>query len=374
MFWIDFEIEIANWLVGYPSWVVYIAINFVHVFVDGNLSVNVFWILSAYVITIKLFDHKGHLEEDTLLYFAFKRYFRLFIPCLGSILFAYLLLRFHLLYFEPLASKLGKGYTDGWLNHFYHFKPNLGSAIRSAFWDTFFEFNLKTSYNNPLWSIYYEFYGSLFVFGLYGILQKTEKRYIMYILCLLIAYFVKLSWPICFLMGMVLSDFTFSEKNRYQKIYAEKLFVFLNKHAFLFISLLVLSLIFGRSILYRMGAFPEIINAILGFIVIFGVLHLRGLQNFFERSLFRWLGKISFSLYLLHVPFFFSFTSWFYLQMPTLSHAKAAVLSCSVTIVILFFISYLYSISVNRFSIIFSNQIGQYVRNSKKNKQSMDTF
>jgi peptidoglycan/LPS O-acetylase OafA/YrhL len=65
--------------------------------------------------------------------------------------------------------------------------------------------------------------------------------------------------------------------------------------------------------------------------IFFGLAFLPGLQDILERPLLRWLGRISFSLYLTHFPLLFTLTSaGFILFAPEMSYGVAVcVATCA---------------------------------------------
>ncbi len=362
-FFVDYTSTISNALGKYPNEVKKIILYFLSSFVDGNLSVHVFWILSAYVITIKLFKSEK-LAEDTLIQYTAKRYFRLLIPCFCSVIFAYLLLANNLIYNLDLANKLGKGYSDGWLALSYNFKPNLFLAIKSALLDTFFDYNPMTTYNNVLWSISIELYGSFLLFGLFGITGKTDKRHLLYVGLLIILIFAHKGWLLCFFLGFILSDYKFSgsKANYYNLIH--KLSSFLDKFSLISILLLLMFWVFGKILLSRFYVHYEIHNALISFIVLFLISETEALRNFFSLPFFVWLGRVSFGIYLLHIPILFSISSWLFMKLDNLPYWSAAVICCAVTFFFSLILAYYFTVTIDSFSIRFSNKIGNYFKNS----------
>src|SRR4051812_30787736 len=54
-----------------------VALNFLSVLYEGALPVFIFWLMSAYVISVKLFQSDKKLREKYLVEASTKRYFRL---------------------------------------------------------------------------------------------------------------------------------------------------------------------------------------------------------------------------------------------------------------------------------------------------------
>ena len=88
-----------------------------HFLTDGEIAVYIFWLMSAYVISINLFRKNTRNYIKSVIA---KRYFRLVIPVLGSVLFAYSILTFGGMHNQLLGVASG----NEWLGRFYMFEPN----------------------------------------------------------------------------------------------------------------------------------------------------------------------------------------------------------------------------------------------------------
>ncbi|HLA06827.1 MAG TPA: acyltransferase family protein [Anaerolineales bacterium] len=146
---------------------------------DGNFAVWVFWVMSAFVLSKKYFQSvklkSAEEGSDYLTRSTIKRYPRLLIPILASVLFAFVLLSSNRMTNNDLALQLGEHTSTGWLPSFYDFEPSLSRAIKSAAWDAFFDFNRDVTYNTVLWTMEPEFFGSLFLFSLLSLLGNKKS-------------------------------------------------------------------------------------------------------------------------------------------------------------------------------------------------------
>ena len=178
---------------------------------QGGYPVWTFWLLSAYVIMIKLFCTELKAKVNTIwLQSISKRYFRLLIPSLFSILIAYFLLNNNLMFNKILGAQTIDIKTKKWLMSIYNIEPSFLLALKDAFVDTFFNFNFNTTYNNVLWSIENEFLGSIFIFILFIFLRKNKYRFIVYLLGIIFIVLLKKYWLLSFLIGYILCDIDFS--------------------------------------------------------------------------------------------------------------------------------------------------------------------
>jgi peptidoglycan/LPS O-acetylase OafA/YrhL len=312
---------------------------------DGPIAVYIFWFMSGYVISIKLFGNKG---REYLKNAFSKRYFRLLIPCMGSILLVYILLKTGCMYNVEVAKLIGIKEAS-WMIDFYNFEPNFLNALKSGLWNTFFNFRWEDSYNVSLWTMQPELYGSLFCFFLFGIFGTIPKRHIAYAIIIIITFFID-SNLVGFLLGFFLCDIDHSdnklkginsqlEKKIFSKWYYASLF-------FCFLILLAGSDVWNLS------------NILLSSLLVFTVMRSGFLQTIFQSRPLVWLGKISFSLYLLHIPIICSLGCFLYLWLD-LPHATKALLSSGITLTVVLLLSVVYAKYIDNFSLKFSNKIAE---------------
>jgi peptidoglycan/LPS O-acetylase OafA/YrhL len=333
-------------------------VGIVNLFLDGDLAVWIFWILSSYVISILFFKRDGEYDKIVISYFS-KRYFRLLFPVLASILFAYLLLKFGLMYNIKLASLLGPPYLNGWLDSLYTFDPNFIKAIKSAFFTTFFNFQYSSSYNAVLWTIQNEFLGSLFTFSIFGIIRHNKRRFLLYLLILLVIFKLHLLWLFAFVVGHILCDYQFSASNDKVLKYIRSIELKIHRFG---ISVFILSLLFiilGRSIMIYVKIPTEYQNLILSIFTVYICTKNTYFQTIFSAKIPFWLGNISFSMYLIHLPIICSLTSFLVLTHCSL---QGKILASILTLVVVFFLSHFFTKYIDKKGVIFANKIGDYFK------------
>ena len=170
---------------------------------DGNFSVWLFWTMSGFVLSIGYFNKQDIFQTKSyILASSIKRYFRLLIPVLISVMFAYFLLLNDMMTNKYLSEEL----ENTWLATFYTFDASFYNAIKSSLYDTFFKFDRLSSYNRVLWTMEKEFYGSLFIFALLSIIGYTKIRYVIYLIVTIIIYTLNIHWLNAFIFGMILCD------------------------------------------------------------------------------------------------------------------------------------------------------------------------
>ena len=301
--------------------------------------------MSAYVICMKLFAP----NPQEYLFRAFtKRYFRLMIPVLGSVLFVYLLHQQNLMYNTKLTQYLGSEYTNAWTGKYYTFPTYLLEAIKYSLWDTFFiGVNINHTYNIVLWTMKPEFFGSMFCLMLFGVIGKNQQRLIFYLTFAVIAFMLRNYWLVSFLLGLLMSDIDFGSntkvKNRLNIFFAYPL---INLSIFIFL------LVLGGKI-KNYAHYNTLISA---FIVVL-ITKTAVLQKILEFSPLVWLGKISFSLYLIHYPIICSFACYLYIKLPLGGHySKFLVVGCS-TVTLSIIMAYFFTLFIDRKGIKLANYI-----------------
>ncbi|MEM9327170.1 MAG: acyltransferase [Bacteroidota bacterium] len=266
--------------------------------VNGELAVYVFWFMSAYVISLKPF--RGG-DTIALLRSVTKRYFRLMIPALASSLIAYFLLARGWMFHLEVAELMGP--NGGWHRQFYGFDPDFWLAVRSGLWDAFFDFSFYRTYNPSLWTMKVELYGSFLCFALLGLTRGHRMRWIIY-LALVIWTVLSAKFPLLsFLLGFFLSDYDNSRGATPAPPRSKAFDVS-------FILLFILAIAWGGR-----PNFYGVVYVLLCAALTVSVLRSDFLKRLLGSRPMVWLGRISFGLYLLHLPIIFSLSSYFYLEV-----------------------------------------------------------
>lgn len=250
---------------------------------SGLISVFIFFILSGFVLS-----HKYHLTRNfkDIINASRKRYFRLLIPVFFSLIFFWICKEI----IEILFKKE---------NNISFFQ-----IIKSSFFDIFF--TGENIINGPLWTMHAELVGSFIVFGILAVSHEMRFRWLVYLTALIYTFN---TFYFLFILGALLSDLYTSQYHSWIK--------FLNKKT-INTPLLILSLLFisyptirpGVEIggIYTYLTFPADFSIhtfwhIIGVSIIFLViLNTPSLQKIFNHNLSLFLGKLSFSAYVLHFP------------------------------------------------------------------------
>lgn len=301
----------------------------------GNFSVCIFFILSGYVLTQKYFKTK---DRNIIISGAVRRYIRLFVPVLVAILLSFLLASagvFHY-YIETVAISGNNNYAGYWI-----FTPDIIEAIKQAVWGTFFAG--EDTYNPVLWTMTIEFYGSILVFAMTFLFGQQRARWTFYLAA---AIFFFNSYYLAFIIGLGLAD-TFNSKTSIFKT-GNKIVLSIILISGLFIGSYPVGTVTNDSLygFLNNGFFqtPKLTYHILGAgMIMYVLLNSRWLQNIFSSPLLILLGKISYSLYLIHFLVISSFTCALFLFLyPILPYVAAASISCIVSVLLIIPLSYLF--------------------------------
>ena len=266
---------------------------------DGNFAVWLFWTMSAFVLSLRFHETPDpEKSKKILISAAIRRYPRLSIPVLASVVLAWALLRCGLMTNTLLAEDLGSKYHE-WLGSFYLFEANFITALKTATWQSFFNYHRPSTYNAVLWTMEIELIGSLFLFAFLALFGKHPSRVLFYTATALIAAKLNLHWLNAFTFGMLLSDIWVNREFIAKVLPAttKKLYIRLRRsHCFFCVSALSLLVLIGSSNYF--GILHLILSVITTALVIASV----PANKIFSLPPLVFLGKISFGLYLIHLP------------------------------------------------------------------------
>ena len=324
-------------------------------FTDGKLAVWIFWLLSAYVISI-LFFRKDQPYDKVLVGAFAKRYTRLVIPVFFSILFAYLLMQTGWMY-SLFGSQFNPPNTG--LSSLYDFKPDILLAIKDAFFTTFFNYRQYPSYNTVLWTIQPEFIGSIFIFGIFGIVRHNKKRCILYATIIAVLTALHAFPLLIFVTGYILCDYDFSAFENKWVLFLKRAEASIHKYPLVIFISTITCIFFAYPIMDLLHIPHDKERMFLSIFIIYFCLRNDYYKKILSSPLPYWLGKISFSLYLLHVPIICSLACFIVFRNDTI---EGRIIASTITILISLPLSGLYTKYVDNGAISLSNKIGDYFK------------
>ncbi|MCY2999075.1 MAG: acyltransferase [Planctomycetota bacterium] len=266
---------------------------------DGNFCVWLFWVMSAFVLSVRYHSTSNENEAQRSVTSAtIRRYPRLALPVLASVLIAWLLVSADWMTNHELAASLNQQ-KGSWLDSFYGFPPSFFNAMKCGIWDSFLEYEPKTSYNRNLWTMEIEFFGSLLIFAFLALIGKHPVRLICYPIAFVVLNRLQLNEGNAFLVGIVLSDLYSSREiiaGRIGLKLSQSLEHYLGSQWILFLSMVPMIYLIGLPNYF--GLLHLVLAASITYYLLFETFLSRVLSG----RLFVFLGAISFGVYLAHIP------------------------------------------------------------------------
>jgi peptidoglycan/LPS O-acetylase OafA/YrhL len=264
----------------------------------GSSSVSFFFVLSGFVLTRHLFltGDPSQIQRN-----AIKRLPRLAFPVLIVVLLSYLAFRFSLYSYQLAAI-----YTRSpWLYLFGSATvppttPTLVDAVKQGAYRTFFRGD--SYFDSSLWTMRYEFFGSFAAFGLALLLKPIERRAMkVYLLALVIGMFhcVDPNY-VAFPLGVALAAFMPAKRVTIHPgatVALVLVYVYLSGYAGQ-----TTGAFFPFAWIARIFIPPQYVNMTGALALLFAAETSLWLRGFLSRGWGVFLGRVSFPLYLLHVP------------------------------------------------------------------------
>lgn len=322
--------------------------------VSGHFAVCLFFILSGYVISYQYLGERSQIGN--IIKAIIKRPIRLGGLVYISIIFAAILWYFDLFLNLP-ASELTT--SQPWFSNFwkgnFEFSNLFYVLTTSAFSD-------GNHYNPPLWTIKIELYGSIMVYIFLLFFGRFKFR-VLLLFSLIFVFYNSLYQG--FWIGLTIAEVIKHHKS-IKKFIAKPycywiifiLFVYFSAYPNYtsqnFISKTIYSILpddvnFG-------GGYP-MFSALLVFLLVSSSLTI---QKLLRKPILKFLGKISYALYVMHIMFIGSISSWLYLYFYNdFGHHISFVIAFGISMPCIILTSYLATLYVD----IPSIHISKYVSN-----------
>ncbi|CAL78854.1 Conserved hypothetical protein; putative membrane protein; putative acyltransferase domain protein [Bradyrhizobium sp. ORS 278] len=297
----------------------------------GSFAVCIFFVLSGYVL--------GGFSEATSLSFPaqiVRRYLRLAVPMLMTSTIAWAIMAAGLMSNVEAAHLVT--HSD-WLAMWYQgFEPSFWSMVREALYDAFR--NGRADYNSNLWTMRIELIGSVTIFLAYTCIRNPITRIVVTVICLGFSYD---SYYALFAVGVL-----FYELEEPIRTALVRLLPLSGGREALALAVFVVGLYFGAYSHTPDGVaatwhplFPRRLPTtafhMIGAVLAVGaLLYSQILQAGFGGPMGRYLGRLSFVLYLVHIPIICSVTAASALALSGLSYGINAVVTILITFVIVF--------------------------------------
>lgn len=328
-FWPAFYMKSGPLWEGYPRAVRWFAGSPFRSLWDGHFAVTIFFVLSGFVLSLSFF---GTRSVDVLASGAARRYLRLALPALASVLLAYLLLKTGCMVNQAAVRHMDAalGAPHLWLAQYYNFSPRLLTAVREGTCDAFL--TGVSYYNGLLWTMPVELAGSFLVFAFLALFGRARHRIVFYAAFSALFVYINRYLLVDFLLGVMLCDLHVRNEavwKRYLPLPVALPIVLLG--------LWVVSIKPGDTISVHLQSVNhdyvhETISAVL---VLACVALTPAIRRALDAGWLRFLGRVSFGLYLVHLPVLCSAGAFAYLTLSErlgLSHHVAAGVSALICV------------------------------------------
>jgi peptidoglycan/LPS O-acetylase OafA/YrhL len=163
-------------------------------FLNGTLAVSVFFVISGFSLSIRYLETG---DGRALGRVAAGRYLRLALPIFAICAVTYVLLAAGLI--PPAAQRPSP------LDQFLGFTPTVDGLLSFSLLKVFVAYSGAESYDPPLWTMTYEFFGSFMVFALIAYLRPSRLRTAM-LGVLLVTLTVLQTYFALFVAGILIAD------------------------------------------------------------------------------------------------------------------------------------------------------------------------
>jgi peptidoglycan/LPS O-acetylase OafA/YrhL len=322
---------------------------------SGNFAVAIFFVLSGYVMSMLACRSK-----ESLLGLSLRRYIRLAGPSAASCLLSAGLLLAGLYYNQKVAA-----FTDSsWLRQWFDFSGSLSAALHEGLIGIF---EIPNSiYNANLWTMYTELWGSLAIFVLHRGIGPRLLRLVVILLMAGIAfvYFRQFGF-FCIFAGSasyLVYDILHAEGTGAARRWLWPLVV-LHRPA-IAVPAVMMGLYFGSypdfgvfndpGVLYRWLRATSTLwvygyHALGAVLVVHYVHRAPPFRAIFAKWPLLYLGRISFPLYLVHLPIICSFGAWLIARLHgEISYNAMAITVAVATTICSFGVAELFSRTVDR--------------------------
>jgi peptidoglycan/LPS O-acetylase OafA/YrhL len=300
-------------------------------FLNGTFAVAVFFIVSGFSLSI------GYLERRDwriLLRLGAGRYLRLVIPIFAICLIVHILLVLGII---PPADQRVELFRTA-----LNFDPTAAHLLKFGLFDVFFAYSSSDTYVPPLWTMPLEFFGSYITLGLLTLFAGARLRIIAS--AGLACYFgYRDSWYALFPVGVLFADIFLCEW----------------AHGARCRLAWVLCLPIGVALTMFPRSWHVTAYIVAASFITASFIFMPGTRAFLENRLSRFLGHISFPLYLVHAPIMWAFSLNFipYLEERGASYAAAVAVNDALTIPLSFLAAIAFA-PINEVAIVAARRFG----------------
>lgn len=321
----------------------------------SRVAVLVFFVHSGFVLSWKYLKVS---DRGILISMALRRAFRLGIPIAVIILFAFGLMRLGVMRNAELARQIGS--ADVFVT-MYQFYPSLGSAVADSLGGWFFYPSVR--YDISLWTMPIELVCSYIVFLILPFVIRIPTGLLA--LLLLTASIFALPvypWLVCFLVGMLFvrlyQEGRFNPDGLLRRNLGRWPWLIGLGWATAMAPVLWPANIGGHSRLTAPLGLPNLMQIISASTIVLLLFGLPRFQRVLDWHPVQLMGRLSFSVYLIHIPLMCSLSSWLILllRQTRIPYLLSCLLVLILTVIAIYALSYLMAKYVDQWAINFGKE------------------
>lgn len=347
-----------GFILGYEGWGNFAREGIGRAF-NGNFAVCIFFVLSGYLLTMPSVRHGNGARAGEA---AARRYFRLTPIVLVSVILAYFL---WVIVGIPSGQMTDFGQGFRYMQEEYQFHPSLMEVIGNGLFGVYFGDN---RYNGPLWTIQIELWGSLLLFAFIALFAQS-RHYVA--LCAVVSVFL-ISW--LGEWGIYYSLFFAGSAVCHLK---------LRVSPWLLIPALYLGTVSEWTpdfvALVEAAGLPTSLaivrvapHAIAAVLLISVLLSNNQLQRAFSTRSARYLGRVSYALYAVHIPVLYTLGNQTFIWVAGMAPLwAAAIANLSVTIGISMLLAHLLSRFVDEPAQSLAKLVGRWLVASRQSEREV---
>ena len=340
------------------------------IFLEGNVLVALFCMISGLVLTLQVMGMKNPLEKMPGV--VINRYLRLVLPVIPIGFCVWLLLKLGLFFnIEAVQYTL-----SGWLTQFYTEEMSLTSMLSAVFIKIWFYGD--DSISTAFWMLSQMFYGSFLAIILGMIYWKVKKYAGLLYLAVFVVFLPRHDFLAAFAVGAILA-WMFKEGHmdiiKKFDIKAGRA----NSHLYSKIAgwlCIALGLFLGgypsateptNYYRYMNIHFNEVWYFIGAFLIIFGVYQVEAVQSFLKTKPLKFLSRVCYDIYLLHIPIFFSVGMGLFVVMMRngMNYNLAVIITGVITVSLVLVVSSIYNKYIGKACSVVSKKIMNFIQQEK---------
>lgn len=255
-------------------------------FFDGSSAVFVFIMLSGFSICCAI-NKKTDDIQKVLASIVLKRYFRLALPIVLPTIMAYILYKSRCMYYLQVSVET----SNQWLSTLMPEHISIANLASSVIFGP-----IRSALIAPLWMMHYIFFGTFIIIPI-GICARKINRelwkygFLVMMACVMLRYDI---YYFSVVLGVILF---FYLQDGYHKFWLGRYLAFI-------------SMVLLITVLCIEGKFVNVIRAIA---LVIMIVHTPFFQRILGSKLLQSLNRISYQIYLLHIPIICSWSCFFYI-------------------------------------------------------------